>query len=87
MIAGIFWGATVTGTFEFKSDNKKLEFVAVEDTIKGALAAEAANFDFIFLVDRDQQLKGKKNASKRFHYINSLLKIKDFIEDYKLSIN
>ena len=70
-----------------KSEAKKLKFVAIEDTIKGVLSAEAANYDFIFLIDRDEKLKSNKYNTKRIRCINSLLKIKDFIEDYRLSID
>ena len=64
-----------------KSDQKKLKFIAVEDTIKGALSAEAANYDIIFLIDRDQKLKGKTH-NKKIKNINSLLCIKDFIQNH-----
>lgn len=66
-----------------KSDQKKLKFVAVEDTIKGALSAEAANYDIIFLIDRDQKLKSKSLYNNKIKNISSLLYIKYFIENHE----
>ena len=66
-----------------KSEQQKLKFIAIEDTIKGAISAEAANYDIIFLIDRDQKLRFKKNNKNKIKNISSLLYIKDFIENYK----
>lgn len=66
-----------------KSEQQKLKFIAIEDTIKGAISAEAANYDIIFLIDRDQKLRCKKNNKNKIKNISSLLYIKDFIENYK----
>ena len=68
-----------------KPDQEKLKFVAVEDTIKGALSAEAANFDIIFLIDRDQKFKSEAFKINKIKNISSLLCIKDFIKNYELS--
>lgn len=64
-----------------KSDQKKLKFVAVEDSIKGALSAESANYDIIFLIDRDQKLKSEPLNNNKIKKISSLLYIKYFIEN------
>ena len=69
-----------------ESDQKKLKFIAIEDTIKGALSAEAANYDIIFLIDREQKLRDEKYSKNKIKNISSLLCIKDFIEKYRLSI-
>ena len=65
------------------SDQKKLKFVAIEDTINGALSAEAANFDFIFLIDRYQKFKSEKFCTNKIKNISSLISIKEFIKNYK----
>ena len=68
-----------------KSFQKKFKFIAIEDSIKGALSAEAASYEYIFLIDRDQKLSIKAHDLKRIKKICSLTKIKDFLEKYTLS--
>ena len=68
----------------FSSVHKKMKFIAIEDTIKGALSAVAANYDHIFLIDRDQKLTVDNYKLKRIKKISSLA-VKDFLENYKLS--
>jgi len=67
------------------SVQKKIKFIAIEDTIKGALSAEAAHYDYIFLIDRDQKLTVKNYRLKRIKKISSLEAVKDFLENYKFS--
>ena len=69
----------------FSSVQKKMKFIAIEDTIKGALSAEAAHYDYIFLIDRDQKLIVNNYRLKRIKKISSLVEVKDFLENYKLS--